>query len=653
MKNIQTDKKNSHVYRFLTNGINCTIVLIAFSLFVAGVYPTPENWGIHFLAFYPPLIRFGIPLLMLLLVNSSVRQFMIERLENLAGIVSSQNKTIRFFHSSLILVLSGVLFWIGRTETHFLGDGYLCLRSMLAVANNEDLFSSLREPFVGFLLLQVNKIFSSAGLINSVELAYRTMSVASGTLCVFLVWLLTKYISTKRVERILVLLFLFASGTSQLFFGYVENYTPAYLGIILFSLVSLQYLHRTIPIIFPFIVFSFLIVINFGMGIFLPVFLPLIRESVRRKETRAAIVASLTGLILVPILLWISDTPPEMLLRAFGKGEGHLVPLFHNPSIYYSYTLFSLGHATDLFNLFFLIQPMAFVMIIAGGWFWRGQEKVSGAKLFFLLMMVSGAAFITLLNCELGMSRDWDLMAPFAAVFSIAAVYGWFQEIQESTIRRNLFGAMTAVALLQTGLWIGINANETRAIQRLDILQENPYWSTHAKYDLAEERAIFHRDRNEYFKEAMFYERAVTLQPSHIRLLTNLADAYIMIGDTSKVIQVYERIEALGQATAGIHDNLGILYFQSQQYEKALNHWYAAEALDSISATIPYSIGATLATYKNSYTKALPYFLKVIKRDSLYTQAYYGVARCFEEMGDKNTARLYYSRYAELNQWQR
>ncbi len=75
------------------------------------------------------------------------------------------------------------------------------------------------------------------------------------------------------------------------------------------------------------------------------------------------------------------------------------------------------------------------------------------------------------------MSRDWDALAVFSGGISVAAVYGWFCESKESHIRRELFAAITVVALLQTGLWIGINANETSALQRIDMLQEDPCWS--------------------------------------------------------------------------------------------------------------------------------------------------------------------------------
>ncbi len=652
MKNVHTVTKDKRQHRFLTLVVNCAIGVNALLLLIAGMYPSAETWGMHHLAFYPPIVRFAALLLIMSLLIPAVRRFWIKLVETLTVNIRRQKTYRRYLVAFIVLILSGVLFWVERTATHFLGDGYLWIRNIFAIVSDPDLLVNTREPFVNFVIFNLEKMFLTLSVDNSVESAYRTLSIVSGLTFIVLVWYLANLISKERVERMLIMLFLFASGASQLFFGYVENYALAYCGITLFLLVSLAYLQRKVSIVLPIIVFSILVVIHFGTAIFLPAFFPLIRESFRRKETRSTILASLLGMILIPALLWISGFSPDMIIRAFGKGGGQLLPLLTVSTIYHSYTLFSTAHAMDVFNLLFLLQPAAFVLLFASGWLWQRSGIISAEKPFLVLAMLSAAAFMTLLSCDLGMSRDWDLMAPFGVVFSVAAVYGWFCEVQESTEKRELFAALTVMALLQTGLWIGINANETRALQRIDLLQEDPHWSIHAKYNLAEERAIYYRERKEYAKAAMYYERVVALQPSSFRFLGNLALAYIDMGNISRAIEVYKRIEKQGQANAEVQENLGILYAQSQRYGDALHHWYLADGLDSTSATIPFNIGVTIATYENSRKRALPYFLKTIKRDSLYAQSYYYAARCYKEMGDSVMARNYYIRYTKLIQVQ-
>jgi tetratricopeptide (TPR) repeat protein len=207
--------------------------------------------------------------------------------------------------------------------------------------------------------------------------------------------------------------------------------------------------------------------------------------------------------------------------------------------------------------------------------------------------------------------------------------------------------------MIQTGLWIGVNADEHRALQRLDILQSDPLWSTHAKYNLSEERAIFYRSRREYGRAEKYYLSILTLQPFSYRFHANLSDLYIQMGDEGKAMGVYELMITKGLADAGVHENLAILSTKFDQYEKALHHFIIADSLDSRSADIPFNLGIVIATYGNSRKKALPYFLKTLQRDSLYVTAYSYAGKCYEELGNREMAKKYYSEYARLNSVQK
>lgn len=647
--------KNLQQNRFPALVVNIAVIINAVTLFISGLFPFSTTWGMNHLALYSPVILYVVPLLMLLMLLPAVQHFLAKRVEKLANIFKTQKKIIRHVSIFTALVICAAFFWVGKVATYFLGDGYLIIRSAKAELNDPTLITGAfsREPFVGLIVFKLHNLISTMNVVDPMRLTFLILSISTGVIFIILAWQLTKNISKGYAERVLILLFILASGTSQIYFGYIENYALGYTAIILFIFVSLSYLQGKINIILPVITFFLMIIVHIGTIVFLPACIPILRESFRRKELYKSIIAAFAGIILVAVILFAFDYSMLRLMEAPRKGLGQLVPLNAVSSIYHSYTLFSLGHAIDIFNLLFLIQPTAFVLLLASGRFWRNKVKESGEKLFLVIMMFCSAAFIFLINCELGVSRDWDLLAPFSIVFSIAAIYGWFREIQDALVRRNLFTALTAIALLQTILWIGINADESKALKRLDLIQENPYWSIHAKYNLAEERAIFHRERGEFAKEAMYYEQALILQPSHLRFLINLAAAYIELNDISKSIEVYNRIVASGQANARIHENLGSLYAESQQYDSALHHWYISEALDSTSAVVPLNIGVTIAMFKNSYEKGLNYFLKAIERDSLYAQAYYSAARCYEKIGNLELARKYYGRFNELNKLQR
>ena len=185
-----------------------------------------------------------------------------------------------------LLFASGLLFWFARTTTHFLGDGYLILRYMSEIKSGVTTIANcyMHEPLVGFLIFHLERILSIYGIDNSIELTYRVLSIFSGMVFLVLVWHLTKYISRDYFNRVLTLLFLFATGTSQLFFGYVENYPLTVVGIVSFLMASIVYFRKDISIVFPVTVFSFLLVIHFGAIIFLPAMIPLLWKNIKKKK---------------------------------------------------------------------------------------------------------------------------------------------------------------------------------------------------------------------------------------------------------------------------------------------------------------------------------------------------------------------------------
>ena len=636
--------------KFLIKVVNGTICILALIIFIAGMYPSPSNWGVNHLAFYSSTMQFIIPMLMLLLLIPSVRCFLVKHLERIINYFGKQKKMLRCLYALLFLAASAGLFWVARTATHFLGDGYGCI-SILKDMEIEGYYLYLgnHEPLSVFSVFKLKQLLSALGSSNSAETAYRVYSIFFGILFMVVVWKLTGFISKERIDRVLVFLFLLASGTSQLFFGYVENYALAYCMIFLFILASVSYLQHKTSIIYPAIVFPVLVSSYFATIIFLPVLLSLMWVSIRRKEIKATVLASISALALTVGLMWILGYTYTYVVKVLEEERNPIVLFAGDSTFYQAYTFFSVGHAIDLLNLFFLLQPTALVLLFTSGWLKYKQENKTEGKIFLALIMACGITFVCLANCTLGMSRDWDALSVFCSGISVIAIYGWFNNIEESCTRRELFAAITVVALLQTGLWIGVNTNETSSFRRLDILQEDPRWSPSAKRDLTETRGKFYFKRKEYADAARCYERGVILEPSTSRFLSPLGRIYTLMGQDAKTIEIYKRMDSLGCADAQIYSKLGILYLKYRCCNDALMYLYKAEALDSSSALIPFHIGTAIAIRENSYEKGLPYFLKAIELDPLYAIAYYNASLCYRKMGDMVMAQNYYKRFDELS----
>ncbi len=649
----QVTDKSMPQRKFLTLVVNSAIGLIALLMFIAGMYPSTVNWGVNHLAFYPSTVRFMVPLLILLLLIPSVRRLLMKHLERYVAYFGKQKKPIRLLYAIIVLAASGVVFWSARTATHFLGDGYVLLRNVGKEMGSKEFFLNPwnREPLTIFLVFKLHKLFSALGIVDSAESAFRAYSIFCGITFIAIIWKLKNLISKEHVERVLLFLFLFASGASQLFFGYVENYTLAYTMVFLFITVSISYLQGTTSITFPVIIFPLMVATYFATIIFLPALLMLMWVSIRRKEIQATVLASLGALLLAVGLMWMLDYTPDFISKVLGGAKNLILPFTKISKNYQAYTFFSVGHVIDLLNLLFLIQPTAVILLFTSGWLVRKQENRIVEKVFLLLMMLCGIAFICAVNSEIGMSRDWDALAVFSGGISVAAIYGWFYETNKSLIRRELFAAITVVALLQTGLWIGINANETSALQRMDILQEDSRWSEFAIHYNAETRGNLCWSRNEFADAAKWYERLVALEPSHY-YLSRLGSIYIKMRDYPKSFKIYKWMDSLGYADVEAYSNLGMIYMDAQRYDDALKYFYKAESLDSTLSDTPLNIGVVISMRSNAYDKALPYFLKAIKLDPSNVQAYYNASRCYQLLGDMVMAQKYYERYSELSRTQ-
>lgn len=88
------------------------------------------------------------------------------------------------------------------------------------------------------------------------------------------------------------------------------------------------------------------------------------------------------------------------------------VPLSNPIPPYERYTLFSLAHMLDLFNLIFLISPIALIIPIFA-FRYRKEILVTTWGTFLLISSLCGLLFAFLWNPDIGMLRDWDLFAPF------------------------------------------------------------------------------------------------------------------------------------------------------------------------------------------------------------------------------------------------
>ena len=605
--------------------------------------PSAWNWGFHFLAFYRIEVRVAVSLLMLAIMIPSVQFYLIDLIRSAAELEEDRSPVVRWILGVLAVVGIAFVFVHFRTSTYFLGDGYLQLRSLKVPENMENLNLTgfAREPLVGFFVFQLCRLFLFLESLTPPEDAYLWLSALSGVGFTIIAWKGIGIFVAEETDRILIFFFLLASGVSILFFGYVENYAPGYVGIFLFLLLGAGYLKEKISIYWAMAVFGLLLSINFGAVSFLPAFVCLAYVGFRRgeaAETGAALFIS--GVIFIAMLA-VSGYSPSFFQQVFNDAGTNILPFGSPAGKHQAYSMFSLSHAADVANLFLLCTPASVaLLVVAIVATLKKRRPLETSTWFLLLTMGCGVGLIAVLNCTLGMSRDWDIAAPFSVGIPVAAIAIWTAIADNRETRQRALLILGVVTLLQTGSWVMLNADAQRAVARFEILEEKKLWGTQACLDAYEELAIYHRDHREFVQAAACYERYVALDSTNDGVWLNCARAEQAAGNFSKAIDAYRVLVRLKPSNPDFVAPLGVLLAQTAHFDEGLFYLQEAEKLFPASPKIKNDIGAVFANQKD-YTKALPYFLESVRLDPNFQGGYLNTAACYSALGDKEKAQEY------------
>jgi Tetratricopeptide repeat len=605
--------------------------------------PTAWNWGFHFLAFYGIEIRIAVSLLMLIIMIPPVQFYLIDLIRSVVEFVNDRSPLIRWILGIIAIVGMAFVFDHFRASTYFLGDGYLQLRSLKIPENMENLNLTgfEREPLVGFFVFQLCHLFTFLESFTPPEDAYLWLSGLSGICFAVAAWKGIGLFVAEETDRVLMFFFLLASGVSILFFGYVENYAPGYVGIFLFLLLGAGYLKERISIYWVMAAFGFLVSMNFGAAVFLPAVAFLAYVGFRRGEASEAGGALFISGVVFVAMLTVSGYSISFFREVFNEAGTNILPFGSAAGKHQAYGMFSLSHAADVANLFLLCTPAAVALLVAAiVATLKKKRSLETSELFLLLAMGCGVGLIVVLNCTLGMSRDWDIAAPFSVGIPVAAIAVWTAVTENRDTRQRALLILGVVTMLQTGSWVTLNADANRAVARFEILEEKKLWGTQACLDAYEELAIYHRDRREFLQAAACYERYVALDSTNDRVWLNCARLEQAAGNLVKAIDAYKELVQLKPENPDFVAPLAVLLAQTGRFDEAFLYFQEAEKLSPTSPKIKNDIGALFANQKN-YSKALPYFLEALRLDPNFKGGYLNTAACYAALGDKAKAEEY------------
>ncbi|MFC1486046.1 tetratricopeptide repeat protein, partial [Candidatus Latescibacterota bacterium] len=544
-------------------------ILYLFVHLIAALSPSPLLWGVDGWCVLPtgvPYLLFilGVVLFIPRVDQPIVRGFRVYRR------ISARAPRIVW------LTAAGILFWVFRKRTFFLGDALLRMRNVTLHQEYGYTFPRLswEKPLDTFLHSGLYNLLHPLTGITAQDV-YQGVSILAG---IAMVWAIMRYLGRlfdSHGVRLTAGMVILTTGTIELFFGYVESYTIAWLFVLLSLLTGLAMIReqRFSPLSACFFILAaafHFVTLSVAPGIVYAYVLVIRRSTPPAERLRR------WGLLtLIAILVWggtafLLEMGAHPLSGYFTVHTTGLIflPLFGESG---TYTILSPGHLIDLANELILLVPAGVVLFLGS---WQAGKLFRSARVRFLVLSCLGPALIlVLIDPKLGFARDWDLFSLFA--IPAALFIGELIALLPENLLKRIAVPLTAVCVLNTVPWVLINASEQASLARFERLAVTPHWPASAKDMAFESLGTYYAERSRY-NEAAEQDAAAYDHTGNIRFYRNVIAMYQRSGDFDALGRF---VRSHGNIAEG-YFNLGMAYLSRGRVDVAIPALEKAVELD-------------------------------------------------------------------------
>jgi tetratricopeptide (TPR) repeat protein len=614
----------------------CCGFLIAIH-FVASFFPQARLWGLNQLHYFPLIFRIILCAVALAVLfpraSQMVTGFLGTAFAWIADRFAGVNKHVKY---SAVGLVSTLVFWLLRTATPLLGDGYLRAGQL-----KFGVLLELTEPLDFYLHLLAFRWFGWDGYTT-----YAILSCLAGGVFVFLALLLCDAWGRNRSERFLVLVMLVTMGSMQLFFGYVESYSLMYVLLAAYLLAGLLYLKGEAEFVWPCL--FLLLAGGFHLAAFfaLPSLFLLAWAKVPSPSeegpkgfgfARAMYLGGVLFVMTVGLYLlrtYALERPPSsVLIYPFGSNES-------------LYSFFSIAHWLDFLNEQLLISPVGALVLFALLVFFRRSIDFKDTALKFLLwVMLCLFVFALLIDPKLGYARDWDLFAFTGMGVTFLGAYlvlGLARRENGRNLSRITL-ALALTALVSTLPWLLVNASEHRAVARLeDLLQMDRQMAGHG-YEIL---ACYFRDKGDHRESLELWKKAIAANPNP-RYFASLGNEYRRVDQDEKAVEAYRKALEEGvdlPSRPGLYSNLGNTLAQLGRYDEAEAEMKKAISLRPDKAEYYFNLGNILGRAER-YPEAARYFETALRLNPDNIRIYKVLGWTYARLGEVEKAKACFERY--------
>ncbi len=352
-----------------------------------------------------------------------------------------------------LIPLSGALFWLLREKT-YRGDGLLKLQ-LFATKNLQSDPYVWKEPLDSLVAYTLTRWVRPLGLGAEVTIA--AVSVVAGMIYVAAILSGSRHLGFTPGRRALLVVGLLALGSSQLWFGHVENYSIVTAFSMVAAALALGFLAGRRPIWGAGLAAGAALSAHPQALFTLPALLVLLD---RRRWPRQVLVLGLS-VALVPVLTVIALRAagvqwPDFAVAWAGDGQ-----VFWTPR-----QALMPRQLLDALNNLWLVVPALPLVLVAGiGGLVRPQLRRDRRAWYVFILAAGLLVYNFSFQNELPRPRDWDLFAIVGPGVTLWGLYAWL--LRNDGGRSGQPGVpsrpaawgfpVLAFAVAVTAAWVGVN----------------------------------------------------------------------------------------------------------------------------------------------------------------------------------------------------
>ena len=349
-----------------------------------------------------------------------------------------------------LIPLSGVLFWLLREKT-YRGDALLKLQLFATKTLQTDPYV-WKEPLDALAGYTLTNWLRPMGLGPDVAIA--VLSVVAGMIYVAAILEGSRHLSLGTTRRMLLVVGLMALGTSQLWFGHVENYSLVTAFSMVATALALGYLAGKRPLWGVGLAAGAALSAHPQAAFTFPALLLLLE---RRRWPRQVLTLAVS-IVVIPLLTAIAFRVAVVPWPGFASAWAGDGQIFWTPQ-----QALAPSQLLAALNSLWLVAPALPLILVAGigALFRPGLRR--DRRFWYTLVLAAGLLVYNFsFQNELPRPRDWDLFAIVGPGVTLWGLYVWLRRHDRSNPALPRKPAswgfpILAFAVAVSAAWVGVN----------------------------------------------------------------------------------------------------------------------------------------------------------------------------------------------------